>query len=89
MHRRVTGRRWQKIVALVVFRDGGRCWICGGWGANSADHIVPIAEGGHPTSLANLRAAHRKCNYRRNAERTNAIRREREGWREGWTNPYR
>ena len=60
-----------------VTRDGGVCWICNLPGATSADHLVPIADGGHPTDLRNLAAAHLRCNLARAAHRTNAIRRRR------------
>lgn len=45
------------------------CWICGRDGADSADHVVPLIDGGDPTSLLNMRPAHRSCNSRRGANR--------------------
>ena len=45
------------------------CWICGRDGADTADHVVPLIDGGHPTSLLNMRPAHRSCNSRRGANR--------------------
>jgi 5-methylcytosine-specific restriction enzyme A len=68
-HRRITGPRWQHIVAMIVVRDGGICHICGGLGATSADHVVPLADGGSNWPQ-NLRAAHAHCNYAKNARRT-------------------
>lgn len=49
------------------------CWLCGGEGADSADHIVPYSQGGSH-ALSNLRPAHLSCNSRRgkkNAQATN------------------
>lgn len=34
-----------------------------------ADHIIEISDGGNPTALANLQAAHRRCNERKELER--------------------
>ena len=51
-------RRWREtIVPRVIRRDGGICWICGQPGAGTADHVIPLAQGGtdDPTNLA---AAH-------------------------------
>jgi 5-methylcytosine-specific restriction endonuclease McrA len=75
-HRRITGPRWTAIVRQIVERDGARCWICGERGyppLMTADHVVPLADGGNnwPT---NLRCAHRSCNYKRNQERTTKLR---------------
>jgi 5-methylcytosine-specific restriction protein A len=55
---------WRALRAEVLRRDGYRCWLCGGLGADSADHLVRVADGGGD-SLANLRAAHLSCNARR------------------------
>lgn len=57
-------RAWRKLVAQVVRRDHGVCWLCGEAGATSADHLVRVREGGDD-SLENLRAAHVDCNRRR------------------------
>ena len=59
--------RYQTARKNVLVRDRGICWLCGRPGANTADHVVPLALGGHPYDEANLRAAHRSCNSRRGA----------------------
>ena len=58
-------------------KQGLPCWLCGrefDWSAHylspegfTADHVVPLARGGHITGP--LRPAHRGCNSRRNDER--------------------
>ena len=77
LHKRISGRRWQRIVRYIVARDQGICWICGLPGATSADHILAIADGGHATHPGNLAAAHLYCNLSRAAHGTNSIRRHR------------
>jgi 5-methylcytosine-specific restriction endonuclease McrA len=72
-HRRITGPRWQRIVAMIVTRDHGICWLCGGAGATSADHVIPLADGGS-NYPSNLRTAHRHCNYAKNARRSSELR---------------
>jgi 5-methylcytosine-specific restriction protein A len=62
--RRLGGWRWRRLVAQVIERDRGRCWLCGGHGAMSADHVVRVRDGGSD-ELENLRAAHIECNRRR------------------------
>jgi 5-methylcytosine-specific restriction endonuclease McrA len=61
---RMNGWHWARVVATVVARDHGVCWLCGRPGANSADHVVPHSRGG-TDALENLRAAHLACNLRR------------------------
>ena len=51
------GRAWHRTVTAVVIRDMGKCWICGHWGARSADHVIPDTEGGKSV-MDNLKAAH-------------------------------
>lgn len=35
---------WQ--VRFIMNRDRGICHVCGGEGADQADHVIPLAEGG-------------------------------------------
>ena len=42
--------------------SGGRCWLCGRPDADSVDHVKPLRRGGMH-ALANLRTAHRACNW--------------------------
>lgn len=59
-------RGWERTRARVLARDDRVCWLCGGDGADSADHVVPRVMGGdHKDS--NLRAAHKACNAARGA----------------------
>ncbi len=59
---------------LIVLAGNPVCWICGQAGADSADHVIPVALGGSH-ALSNLKAAHLSCNLRRGAELTNARKR--------------
>ena len=43
------------------------CWICGQRGADTADHLISLAEGGS-NDMSNLRPAHRRCNSRRGGQ---------------------
>ena len=59
-----SGRSAQRMSALTLAEYGTVCHLCGGPGADTADHIVPrSAGGGH--DLANLRPAHASCNSSR------------------------
>jgi 5-methylcytosine-specific restriction endonuclease McrA len=60
----MTGYRWRTLVAHVVERDAGICWLCGQHGATTADHVRRFADGG-TDDVSNLRAAHVACNKRR------------------------
>ena len=56
----------------IIFKTQGVCGICGGPVdftlrypdplSATVDHIIPVAKGGHPSSLENLQLAHRWCN---------------------------
>lgn len=62
------GRPWRRTVAYVVDRDRGICHICGGPGADSADHIVPRSQGG-TDDASNLLAVHHNVEPRCNRVR--------------------
>ncbi|EXG80027.1 HNH endonuclease [Cryptosporangium arvum] len=55
---------WKRARAYVL-KHSRTCWICGHGGADSVDHIVPMALGGAPLDFANLAPAHMRCNSRK------------------------
>jgi len=55
--KRLSGEKLQKLRRQVFAHYGEQCWLCGGAGADTIDHIVPVADGGDD-SLDNLRPAH-------------------------------
>lgn len=78
MGRSPYGRPWERRKKAVLV-PGVLCWLCGEpilWPRveGTLDHVIPVADGGR---YGPVRPAHRKCNMRRNAERTAAIRRSR------------
>lgn len=60
------GRMVPRFRALVFATYGTDCWLCGGPGADTVDHMHPRAMGG-TDSLENLRPAHGFCNTGRGA----------------------
>jgi hypothetical protein len=53
------GAVWRRIVQSVISRDFGICWICKHPGANSGDHVVPVAESpGLALAPSNIKAVH-------------------------------
>lgn len=71
-----SGRPYDRLKARL-FVEGAVCWLCGkpivfGLRRNhplgpSVDHLVPLSQGGHPTSPENAAIAHYGCNSRRGA----------------------
>ena len=63
---RAEGQRWRTVKARIIRRDHGICHLCGGPGADSADHLVPESHGGARYDPANLAAVHHqvwpRCN---------------------------
>ena len=70
LRRRPSGRKmpsgWRKTRLLVIARDNGICHICGLFGADSVDHVIPHAKGG-TDEMTNLKAAHKACNEKKRA----------------------
>jgi hypothetical protein len=54
-------RRWASGLDARWAYYGGRCWMCGD-PATEWDHVKPLAAGGHPSLLANLRPMCGPCN---------------------------
>lgn len=57
-------RAWRGVVRATLQAKGTTCALCGLPGADSADHIIPVAAGGSD-QLLNLQPAHRRCNSQR------------------------
>lgn len=72
--RTVSGSRQQKRARRVLRRYGAICHVCGLGGADQADHVVPLAEGG-PDNEENMRPIHsRPCHERKTAEESQRAR---------------
>jgi len=69
------GSTWKRLRKVILERDAHRCTIgmegCTG-AATQVDHIIPLAFGGQPYALDNLRAACSNCN----SSRSNKLRRK-------------
>ena len=62
--RSLSGAQRSAWTDRIYVRDGGVCSLCGKPVARaeaSVDHVVPESKGG-PTTEANMRLAHRRCN---------------------------
>lgn len=57
-HLTVSGWEEQRRAKRVIARDGGRCYLCGLYGADQADHVVPLFEGGQDDEHTNMHAVH-------------------------------
>jgi 5-methylcytosine-specific restriction endonuclease McrA len=57
-------RDYRRAAAAVRADPDSVCWVCGGLGADSVDHVVPVALGG-TNDPDNLRPCHGRCNSRR------------------------
>jgi hypothetical protein len=54
---RTSGEALRKLRQRVFSMYGTECWLCGGDGADTIDHIIPVVQGGGD-DLDNLRPAH-------------------------------
>lgn len=62
---RWAGRKAQQYVERTIAEYGDLCINCGLPGSDSADHVIPRADGGAVYDLDNLGPSHRSCNYSR------------------------
>ena len=53
-------RRYRKLRAFVLRRDGGKCQRCGGGVGLECHHVIPLAAGGRDIP-SNLRAHCKSC----------------------------
>jgi len=58
------GRWRQDLTRECLYVKGTRCHLCGGSGADTADHVIPRTLGGRD-ALSNLEPAHQSCNSAR------------------------
>lgn len=76
-----SGQSIARLARQVIEAAGGRCYVCGLPGADEADHVVPISQGG-VHGFENLRAIHAKpCHAdktRRESHTNRTIRRPKE-----------
>jgi hypothetical protein len=59
------GRKAQAYVELTIATYGDLCINCGLPGSDSADHIIPRADGGAVYDIDNLGPSHRRGNFSR------------------------
>lgn len=70
-----SGWKLQAEAKYVIARDGGICHVCGRPGADEADHLIPIAEGGSD-DLTNKAAIHGDpCHKAKTADESRKTRR--------------
>lgn len=76
-------RPWSRTVARVLRVKGTVCHLCGQPGADTADHIVTVAEArqrgwtrSRTNALANLEPAHQSCNRARSTKPVDQARAE-------------
>lgn len=63
--RALSGRQRKRLTDLIYQRDAGRCHLCGRLVRRadaSVDHVIPSSKGG-PSTMNNLKLAHRSCNF--------------------------
>lgn len=74
-HYRRSGWQWSRLREQVLFRDGSRCYLCGGF-AGGVDHVVPVSQGGSDDP-GNLAAVCDTCHGRKTAREAAAGRKSR------------
>lgn len=57
--RATSSTAWQRLRLTILERDGRRCYLCGGGGADAVDHIIAVSQGG-TDDPNNLSAVHER-----------------------------
>ena len=73
----MSGSKRDSLHKQALKRDGYICYICGLPGADTADHVIEIADGGAKADLSNLAAIHEDPCHKEKTQRRNAERRAR------------
>jgi 5-methylcytosine-specific restriction endonuclease McrA len=83
-----SSRPWDRTVRRVLRTKGTICHLCGKPGADTADHLIPVAVGLRQgmtrtqlNAINNLAPAHNPCNARRGTKPVDSARREAQGVR--------
>lgn len=78
-HRTVTGRALQERNRYILEKYETFCHVCGGFGGDEVDHVIPLAEGG-ADDVVNLRPIHSEpCHRQKTAAEAERGRRRRQG----------
>lgn len=64
----MSGAAWDALKRRILLRDEYVCYIDGLPGADTVDHIIPVAEGGAKADPANLAAIHQEPCHRLKTE---------------------
>ena len=56
-HKRNSERRWRNL-RVAILAQSDVCHLCGKPGADTIDHVIPVALGGDQWDPTNLRPAH-------------------------------
>jgi 5-methylcytosine-specific restriction endonuclease McrA len=67
-------RSFRRLRAKVL-SESDICWLCGGAGADTVDHVIPLSVNPElAEEVGNLRPAHGRCNSSRGARLTDGVR---------------
>ena len=75
-------RRWRRVRAAVLRRDGFRCRVCGHGGRLEVHHVNPLwRSAGDPFDADGLETLCRACHFERHGKRAKPDPRGRAAWK--------